>query len=318
MSELFANGGVSSLNGGINNSVTSVVVNSASTFPTTGNFRIVVDTEIMLVTAVSGNTFTVTRGQEGTSAASHSTSTIVAMVLTKGSMETVRQEMHNYGAYASRPAATKDGKIYWPNDSTYLGRDNGSTFDQFNPVNRVVKPPAVASFTWLNQNNALASDTNAGIYMRATASAATEDFNGLEIVAPATPFTVTAGWIPGLTADNYSGLGIYFRASGSGAIEPNQLLSISAQYLFDVRRMTSPTVFSTDSSMIAAYPMSPVWFKITDNGTSRLHYYSFDGLTWNNYFTVGRTTFLTANRIGFFVWNISQVPRGTLFHWEVT
>ena len=63
--ERFANGGLSSLAVGIDNAVTSLAVASAVGFPTGGNFRIIIDSEIMLVTNVQGQTFTVTRGAEG-------------------------------------------------------------------------------------------------------------------------------------------------------------------------------------------------------------------------------------------------------------
>jgi hypothetical protein len=82
MSERFTNNASTTLNGAINNAVTSLVVTSAATFPTAGNFRIRIDDEIMLVTAVSGTTFTVTRAQEGTAAASHSSGATVREVLT--------------------------------------------------------------------------------------------------------------------------------------------------------------------------------------------------------------------------------------------
>lgn len=80
--ERFANNAATTLNGAINNSTTSVVVTSAAAFPSAGNFRILIDSEILLVTSVSGNTFTVTRGVEGTTAASHSDAAAVTHVLT--------------------------------------------------------------------------------------------------------------------------------------------------------------------------------------------------------------------------------------------
>src|ERR1700759_3411090 len=82
MAEKFSNNAQDTLNGAINNSVTSLVVHSASLFPTAGNFHIVIDSEIMLVTAVASTTFTVARAQEGTSAASHSDGATVRHVLT--------------------------------------------------------------------------------------------------------------------------------------------------------------------------------------------------------------------------------------------
>jgi len=69
------------LNGGISNSVTSVTVSSASGFPTSGNFTIQVDSEQMTVTAGQGTTtWTVTRGANSTTAASHNSGATVSRV----------------------------------------------------------------------------------------------------------------------------------------------------------------------------------------------------------------------------------------------
>jgi hypothetical protein len=84
--EQLANLAITTLNGAINNSVTTLTLTSATNFSTTGNFRIVCESEIMLVTGVSGTTLTVTRGAEGTSAASHISGAPVAQVLTAGAI----------------------------------------------------------------------------------------------------------------------------------------------------------------------------------------------------------------------------------------
>lgn len=80
--EQFANNPVGTLNGAINNSVTSLVLSLIGNFPTSGNYRIKIDNEYMLVTGVSGTTLTVTRGIEGSSAASHVDQSAVYGVLT--------------------------------------------------------------------------------------------------------------------------------------------------------------------------------------------------------------------------------------------
>jgi hypothetical protein len=85
MSENFANNASTTLNGTINNSTTSVVVTSAAGFPS-ANFRILIGSELMLVTGVSGTTFTVTRGIEGTGAASHSSGVQVTQIITAGGL----------------------------------------------------------------------------------------------------------------------------------------------------------------------------------------------------------------------------------------
>jgi hypothetical protein len=84
--ELLKNNATTTLNGAITNSSGTLVVASASLFPTTPNFRIMIDSEIMLVTAVSGTTFTLTRGFEGTTAASHVDFSRIALIVTSSSI----------------------------------------------------------------------------------------------------------------------------------------------------------------------------------------------------------------------------------------
>jgi hypothetical protein len=84
--EQYANLAQDTLNGGINNSTVTVVLNDASEFPSTGNFRVLVDSELMLCTARSSNTLTVTRGIEGTSAASHNDLATATLVATAGAI----------------------------------------------------------------------------------------------------------------------------------------------------------------------------------------------------------------------------------------
>lgn len=91
MSEQFENNYETLLNGAINNSVTTITVDTPPT-TMTRNFRIRIDDEIILVGAVSGNDFTgCTRGVEGTSAASHLDNAPVTHVLTAGALNFVRE-----------------------------------------------------------------------------------------------------------------------------------------------------------------------------------------------------------------------------------
>lgn len=92
--EQLANNAVTTLNGAINNSTTSVVITSSTNWPSTGYYHIICESEIMLVTARSGTTLTVVRGQEGTSGASHADLSAIAIVLTK---ETIEHYLRDYG-----------------------------------------------------------------------------------------------------------------------------------------------------------------------------------------------------------------------------
>ena len=84
--EQFANLAQTSLNGAIAAGDLTLVVVSASLFPTNPQFRIRIDDEVMIVTGVAGTTFTVTRGAESTSAASHASGTLITCVLTAGAL----------------------------------------------------------------------------------------------------------------------------------------------------------------------------------------------------------------------------------------
>src|SRR4051812_13305340 len=89
MTEQFANNAASTLSGGISAGATSLTVASASSFPGSGNFRIIIDSEIFLVTAVAGTTFTVTPGYESTAQASHGSGAAVTHVCTAGVMSDI-------------------------------------------------------------------------------------------------------------------------------------------------------------------------------------------------------------------------------------
>src|SRR5262249_5310784 len=91
--ERFANNVASPLAAALTAGATTLTVLSVTgpmgSFPTLGQFRVVVDNEVMLVTAVSGTTFTVTRGYEGTTAAAHAAGVEVGLVLTTAALESV-------------------------------------------------------------------------------------------------------------------------------------------------------------------------------------------------------------------------------------
>lgn len=99
MTEQFANFANSTLASSINASQTTITVVKASSFPLLGNFRIVVQTfdpltglaisnpELMLVTSVAGNQFTVQRGIENTTAIAFAAGSSVAHILTAAVMQ---------------------------------------------------------------------------------------------------------------------------------------------------------------------------------------------------------------------------------------
>lgn len=98
--ELFANSASSTLNGAIDNVQTTLVVTSASLFPAAvaglSQFRLLCETELMLVTLVAGTTFTIVRGIEGTTAASHADTTAVYCIVTQGALQQLKADAQGW------------------------------------------------------------------------------------------------------------------------------------------------------------------------------------------------------------------------------
>lgn len=115
-SELFANTATTTLTAALSDAVgTSVAVTSSALFPAATNvapatqFRIKIDTEIMIVTNVSGATWTVTRGAEGSTAATHANAATVTHVVTAGAL----------GVFVKTPAASLRDKYLKPDIAGY-------------------------------------------------------------------------------------------------------------------------------------------------------------------------------------------------------
>lgn len=113
MIELFANQPVTTLAspGITSTSATSCTVASSSLFPAASSagagsfFRVLIDSEIVYVTNVSGTTWTIVRGQEGTAAATHSTGATVTHILTGGMLAAFAQQIETVNTVATSGTA---------------------------------------------------------------------------------------------------------------------------------------------------------------------------------------------------------------------
>jgi len=82
MAEQLSNFGRTRTSGSVTDVATSFDVVDGSVLPTSGDFRLNCEDELMLCTARSSNTLTVTRGIEGTTAAAHGSGVYVTQVNT--------------------------------------------------------------------------------------------------------------------------------------------------------------------------------------------------------------------------------------------
>jgi hypothetical protein len=109
------------VSGSVTSGATSLTVVDGSGFPPTGDFRLRVDSEIMLCTARSGNVLTVIRGIEGTIAATHSGSAVY-LVLSQGSLQAYLRD--NLPYHDTRQPAMRlldaNGNTLGPSDFTLI------------------------------------------------------------------------------------------------------------------------------------------------------------------------------------------------------
>src|ERR1035437_458150 len=84
--EQYANNAQTTLSGNINATVLTLTLSATTDFPVVPQFRILIDNELMLVTGVVANVYTVTRGIEGTAAAIHSDGATLTHILTAGAL----------------------------------------------------------------------------------------------------------------------------------------------------------------------------------------------------------------------------------------
>ena len=90
--DLFANNASTTLAALAAAGATSLTVTSSTPFPAasaaTGQFRVVIDAELFIVTNVAGLTWTVTPGAEGTTQAAHASGATVTAIVTAGALAT--------------------------------------------------------------------------------------------------------------------------------------------------------------------------------------------------------------------------------------
>lgn len=320
--ERFVTNAVTTLNGSINASQTSLVVTSASAFPASGTFSLAIDNEIMTVTSVSGTTFTVTRGQEGSTGASHSNGATVVQALTKRTLEAIRGEFVTTGAKASF-TQQRSGRLYLPNNSGAILIDNGSAIVPFGRAIDKLHRPVPGDFSWTNQGTASLSTSN-GFFRLSDVASIGDSLAIQEKNIPATPYSALVCFDASMILADFLQVGLCLRESGTGKIRTFGIDSTGAGAYLASNNWTNVTTFS---STAFAYLFREVmggadikWFKIRLDGTN-VELYA--GTRRNNTYLIETRAknyhFTTApNKIGMYVnvVNASYGAVGSFYSWE--
>jgi len=227
-------------------------------------------------------------------------------------------------AYASRPAAATNGNLFLPNNGYYLERDTGAAWAPWGPLYPLTTP-VDGDFAWINQGGATVTTTNGGIYLLAPATAGVS-MRIRKKTAPATPYSIIAMILPvyGRTGGSNNPLaGLTWRQSSDGKlVRYGFYQSAAGQIRVQHGKFTSATAISANyvDEIYAAQSFSPLWLKITDNGTNRLIFTGRDGQNWIQIDSQGRTDFMTADEVGWFVeaGGATYDAGATLISWKET
>jgi len=279
--ERLENGSVSNLNGTINDTTTTVAVGDAGVFSSVPQFRIIIDSEIMLVTAIAGNNFTVTRGAEGTTASAHTNGAVVAQIITREGLQRYHRDWS--------PAFDDSAR---------------SPFQLLDQSNNTLE---VANFTWQNQDGATAVDMNSGGIILTDPTKATDGLSSLIRTAPSAPYTITAAFIPMWKNLNTPSFGVVVRESGTGKLSN---MSWSKGSNLVASNYTNDTTFSADikASEEWSSPSGPVWLRIEDDNTDLNFSMSMDGIHFIQFATQGRTSFMAGgpDQVGVVINNLNS------------
>jgi len=270
MREQYANSASDTLSASITNTDTSLTLTSAAKFPASGQFRILIDSEILLVTAVVTNTFTVKRAQEGTTAASHSTPAVVTQILTLGGL-------------------------------TQWGRDNVPLFGGSRPPYRLLDSTGgvltSASFTGINTaSHVTTTDESDGSITMLTSPAASAYAICYARSIPATP-TLVAALRPilqtGATA-GYMRCFVGFRESGTGKMEVVGPSNYNGSFHTIVTKYASPTSMSGTAFDQGLWlpGQDAAWLKVSNDGTN-LNLSVGDGSNWIVVYSEAIASFFT-------------------------
>jgi hypothetical protein len=182
--------------------------------------------------------------------------------------------------------------------------------------------PVAAQFAWINQGIATEVATtihgSAGLYLSAAAGGGT-GFRIRKKAAPATPWGVRLRFIPNIIADNFFSVGLVMRQSSDGKMA-TFMLEYNSVRMIVARTYSSASVFNATVGIAAPYDFGHEVYglQMEDNGTNRVWSMIADGKNPLTLATEGRTTYLTANEMGYAIQVDSAIWGGgmTVLSWE--
>jgi hypothetical protein len=281
-------------------------VSVAAGFAVAGQYRVRVDSEILIVTAGADTT-----------TATHDNGVAVTHVLTAGGLVNhVNTKAATYSnAVASPPAVPITGDIWLPSDGRAIKRYNGSSWDSWGVLQRFGPVDAASAFTWDNQAGATLTDESDGTLLLTGAASATN-----HAVYQAMPASrgLSVGMDYTLPSGNYSMCGVGFRDSASGKYVIFRIVSYNGVINWFSTKYTNVTTESGNYGFAAlgSGHTGRLWVRMLDDGINRKCSYSGNGTDWTLAHSVGRADFITGDQIALWIAGLTGgTPTMRVFQW---
>lgn len=186
------------------------------------------------------------------------------------------------------------------NDSSSGIGPGASIVDQIYGLGSIVTPPS-SSWSWVNQGPASISTSALGELLNSNTTGTSGDNIIARVRSASAPYVITGCInLVAYCPVDFVGMGLLFRESGSGK------LSICGYQQdggtkYAGFHYNSATSFASTLLEVLTIVNRVLWIRLTDDNVNRIMEVSPDGTNWLTINTEGRTSFLTADQVGFYV-----------------
>ena len=223
------------------------------------------------------------------------------------------------GAYASRPAAATNGRIYFSTDKPVISLDNGSAWSEWDTTTGAkLTLPNSGSFSWVNQGSASVTTTNGADVL--TTPTGTNQIRGRSVAA-SNPMFVKARLAPKTQVGGNSIIGL-FVSDGTKFVTFDSITTFGGNHM-RTAKWSSSSAFSATYTNYSTLPygITPKWIGIQDDGTNLLFWLSDNGVDWTRIESRARLDYLVTSitLVGWFMNNESgSNGSAVLYSWEKT
>lgn len=212
----------------------------------------------------------------------------------------------DFGTYASRPAPSAAGKIYYCTDIDKVYRDSGAAWqlvsDGVGPI--IGEPPTTGWSTNTLGGSTVVADK--GGYLFTSSGAGASATLRCQLRAFASGQTATFRIQPNLPMLNSAAVFITV-SDGTKFVTFFWQVSGSAVQSYGCSKFNTETSWNSDYLAVQggswAQLMSAQWMRVRDDGTNRNFELSVNGLDWTLFHQHSRTDFLTATQVG---WGVND------------